>query len=198
MVGQRTPVHSDLCVPAPFPGGLDIIQLCVSFLLHVFKIKIVCKDNAKPLYLFHRRMIMNEKAHIAACGINCRTCYVYQRAVKPCGGCNGGGYQPAHCVSCAIRVCGHSHGRCDTCSRNTFCVRLKRMDKRYREKYRLSLIANLERLREEGETTFMEAEYRKWTCPFCGGYLCVHQAECLHCRGVNPHFPGQGGGQASG
>jgi hypothetical protein len=52
------------------------------------------------------------------------------------------------------------------------CERLKRLDKRYREKYGMSEIENLRFIQEKGIGSFLGHEEKRWVNP-CGTY-CVH------------------------
>ena len=139
---------------------------------------------------------VNANAHIAPCGVNCTLCYAWQRKKNKCGGCLGGDAdKPLHCRKCAIAGCGLSGGGfpkyCYECSGKFPCLRLKRLDRQYRQKYCVSLTGNLEKIRDSGLEAFGESEAAKWKCPSCGGLLCVHKPECLHCGGRNPNFPGE-------
>lgn len=59
--------------------------------------------------------------------------------------------------------------------------RLKRLDKRYRTKYGMSMIENLASIRELGLGEFAARERVRWTCPGCGGVLCAHKPERVYC-----------------
>jgi hypothetical protein len=61
------------------------------------------------------------------------------------------------------------------------CVRLKHLDKRYRTKYGMSMIGNLENIREFGIRQFTRNEKGRWTCPQCGEMICVHKPQCISC-----------------
>jgi len=61
------------------------------------------------------------------------------------------------------------------------CRRLRDLDKRYRTKYHLSMIENLEFIRKHGMEGFLEKESVKWQCPECGGVICSHNGLCLNC-----------------
>lgn len=52
------------------------------------------------------------------------------------------------------------------------CDRLKRLDKRYREKYDVSVIENLEFIRDNGIDQFIESEREKWQSE--KGILCMY------------------------
>lgn len=132
--------------------------------------------------------------HIAPCGVNCTLCYAWQRKKNRCGGCLGDDPgKPFHCRKCVIAGCGSTGGGspkyCYDCTDRFPCLRLKRLDKRYRLKYGVSLLENLARVREYGAAAFARSEAVKWMCPSCGGTLCVHKPECLRCGTENPHFP---------
>jgi predicted RNA-binding Zn-ribbon protein involved in translation (DUF1610 family) len=58
---------------------------------------------------------------------------------------------------------------------------LLHLDLRYRTRYRVSVIANLERLQAVGASLFVDEEATKWSCPECGARLCMHKPQCLNC-----------------
>jgi hypothetical protein len=61
------------------------------------------------------------------------------------------------------------------------CEVLKRLDKRYRTQYAMSMIDNLEIIRRDGLTEFIGQEKWLWACPECGRLLCVHKEACVGC-----------------
>ena len=61
------------------------------------------------------------------------------------------------------------------------CARLKQLDKRYRTKYGMSMIDNLEFIRENGIDKFLRRQAKKYECPTCGGTVCVHNGRCYEC-----------------
>jgi len=122
---------------------------------------------------------------IAPCGMNCRLCRAYIRDSDTCPGCRGDDSKKSqYCVSCRIKNCEHfAPGVAKYCfSCDSFpCKRLKQMDRRYRARYSMSVIENLEAIRDSGIRQFIRNEKRKWTCPKCGEVLCVHKPKCLSC-----------------
>ena len=52
------------------------------------------------------------------------------------------------------------------------CERLKRLDSRYRTKYEMSEIENLEMIRDKGIAHFLEQEEKRWVNS--EGTYCVH------------------------
>lgn len=123
---------------------------------------------------------------IAPCGINCTSCYAYQRTKKICPGCRGDDSAKSYsCIVCRIKNCILLHQTesklCYECAKFP-CTRLKQLDKRYRLKYHTSLIGNLLRIKEKGIESFLEEEKEHWKCPSCGGMLCIHREECPECN----------------
>ena len=62
------------------------------------------------------------------------------------------------------------------------CKRLNSLDKRYRTKYHMSMIENLECIQEHGLEQYLEREEEKWRCPECGAVICCHNGLCLNCN----------------
>lgn len=124
---------------------------------------------------------------IAPCGMNCGICIGHLRERKPCAGCiiKDDENKPKHCRSCAIANCEYlsntTTGFCYDCEKFP-CVRLKRLDKRYRLKYRMSMIENLESIRDKGMEQFLANEEKRWTCSTCGKGLSAHRNFCLYCK----------------
>lgn len=125
-------------------------------------------------------------ALIAPCGMNCRLCLGYQREKNHCGGCRGdNASMPASCLKCIIRNCpviqSNASGMCYECE-SFPCRRLKQLDKRYRTKYQMSMLENLEGIRLHGMEAFLLREESRWTCAKCGGIVCVHRTACPTCN----------------
>ncbi|MGE4434015.1 MAG: DUF3795 domain-containing protein [Bacteroidales bacterium] len=124
---------------------------------------------------------------IAPCGMNCGLCIAYLREKKPCGGClkKEDAHKPTACKTCVITRCDFlsetASGFCYDCVRYP-CVRLKNLDKRYRSNYKMSMIENLEFIKNHGLDLFLIKEEDKWTCRICGARLCVHRTYCLSCK----------------
>jgi hypothetical protein len=122
---------------------------------------------------------------IAACGINCETCFSRQRKKNTCEGCNSKNLiRSNYLLQCSIRNCEllieTENGFCYECLKFP-CARLKQIDKRYSTKYHTSLIGNLKQIQTIGLQQFLELEKSKWRCGNCGGTLCVHCEFCLKC-----------------
>jgi hypothetical protein len=127
---------------------------------------------------------------IAPCGMNCGLCMAYVRDKNRCLGCRAGDEGKAKsCLACTIRncetLCSSESGFCIDCERLP-CPRLKRLDARYRTKYRMSMLENLQAIRAIGVEAFVVSEQERWACPACGSLQCVHTPECVYCGHVWP------------
>jgi len=124
--------------------------------------------------------------HIAPCGMNCGICLGYLREKNKCLGCRREGInKPHHCAKCIIRKCKNMRDEgstfCYKCKQYP-CQRLKRLDKRYKTKYNMSMIENLEFIKEFGIRKFVKQENKRWKCEKCGGVVCIHRGFCLNCN----------------
>ena len=122
---------------------------------------------------------------IAPCGMNCGICLGYLREKNKCSGCRDtDGYKPNYCHSCKIYNCeilkNTKSGFCYEC-KDMPCQRLKQLDKRYRTKYHMSMLENLEYIKNNGLKEFIQSEAERWKCDNCGGTKCVHRGICLEC-----------------
>lgn len=126
---------------------------------------------------------------IAPCGMNCRLCWGYLREKNTCPGClridQRECQKSKHRTSCIIRDCEHfkagGNRYCsDKCEKYP-CYRLKQLDKRYRTKYGMSMIDNLNMISEHGIRHFIQKEKEKWACPGCNELLSVHKPACTNC-----------------
>ena len=127
-----------------------------------------------------------DKALIAPCGINCGTCIAYLRDKNKCCGCRPEiGFKVAHCYFCKIKNCDYlvttDSKFCYDCDKFP-CQRLKQIDKRYRIKYKTSLIQNLSEIKEIGMINYLADEINIWTCPECGSVISVHRDNCPSCN----------------
>jgi hypothetical protein len=62
---------------------------------------------------------------------------------------------------------------------------MKNLDKRYRTRYKTSLINNLITIKEIGIESYLQNENVRWTCPDCGIAICVHRPLCKGCGNEN-------------
>ena len=123
---------------------------------------------------------------IAPCGMNCGICLAYLRDRNRCDGCRSiGGHKANYCNQCIISNCillaETRVGFCFGCGKYP-CRRLRQLDKRYRTRYRMSMIENLEKIASIGLDEFVDLERNRWICQSCGATICVHRDICLECR----------------
>jgi hypothetical protein len=100
------------------------------------------------------------------------------------------------CLGCRSRknLCAFIKKPCTRLSRNQVeycfectdfpCENLKKLDRRYREKFAMSMIDNLRFIQINGIDKFLENEKGRWRCPSCGGVVCVHNKKCYSCGAV--------------
>lgn len=128
---------------------------------------------------------------IAPCGMNCALCISYQFRDKDI---NKKGFHRTYCPGCIPRGkhCLHMADSCEKlatggvrfCSECTDypCKRLRALDKRYRTKYHMSMIENLNTIAQHGVDRFLDQQRRDWSCPECGDAICCHNGLCLNCQ----------------
>jgi hypothetical protein len=123
-----------------------------------------------------------ETFHIAPCGMNCSICMAFLRTKNKCTGCRGSVEGKAKTViSCKIKNCEQLNSDyCFTCI-DYPCKRIKHIDKRYRSKYHMSMVENLQNIQSIGIAQFVINERKRWACPICGGTICVHKGQCMSC-----------------
>lgn len=132
----------------------------------------------------------NNKELIAPCGMNCALCSSYlakKNNVKEKG------IKIPYCIGCRLRnkKCAFLKKRCVLLLDNEVkycyecsefpCDRLKTIDKRYRERYRMSMIDNLNFIKEKGIDKFLLSEKKRWQCKKCSDFICCHNGLCFKC-----------------
>lgn len=135
------------------------------------------------------------KAHmIAPCGLNCTLCSRHLHDNPPCPGCSGPDELKPDCyrVRCAIVRCAFRKdipgGFCDGCG-NYPCQDIIEKEIRYTSAYPMieAPMANLAFIRQNGMEAFLEQEEKRWTCPSCGGVICIHDGMCARCKAKYTH-----------
>jgi len=126
------------------------------------------------------------KSLIAPCGMNCGICMAYLRTRNVCKGCRAEPEQQTnHCAKCAMRNCEllaqTASKFCYECTKYP-CARVKHIDKRYRTRYKMSMIENLANIKQLGLARFESMEKERWKCNKCGGSISVHHGYCLKCK----------------
>lgn len=112
---------------------------------------------------------MNSKL-IAPCGMNCNLCLAHLREKKKglcsCPGCRNDKDKPKSCTDCIIKNCQiirkNNWRYCSPKCKEYPCKRLKNLDKRYKTKYGMSMIDNLNYIEKEGIRKFIKKENKTW------------------------------------
>jgi len=125
---------------------------------------------------------------VAPCGMYCGVCKRYlatkkglpkQKGLPHCIGC-----RPRNKRCASIKGCpAISNGEVEFCYQcaNFPCIKLRRSDRRYTTRYRISLISNLLDIKRSGLDKWLKTEEKKWKCPECGGTISVHDQTCYNC-----------------
>jgi len=120
----------------------------------------------------------------APCGIYCGYCRLYlsreKGLKKGCQGCRIQNKNCAFLMKACIQDKNSTVKFCFECEIFP-CDNLKKLDRKYNKKYNTSLIKNLERIQQVGPDAWLEELREAWTCPSCGGRLCLHDAKCYDC-----------------
>jgi len=128
---------------------------------------------------------------IAPCGINCAICsrylaYKYDLRRSQCAGCRPSNknctYLFAKCTK-ANNVATNKRDFCYACE-DYPCKQLKRVDARYRQNYRVSIMENLESIRQSGMRHFIDEQVEQHRCARCGGLISMHNRKCFACDPV--------------
>ena len=101
---------------------------------------------------------------IAPCGINCSLCLAFQRTKNSCNGCNGpNDNKRKSCIVCKIKNCEEKNGNdrllCNKCKKYP-CKRIKHLNKRYSERYNVSIYTNFNVIHEEGIKEFASSNLK--------------------------------------
>jgi hypothetical protein len=124
---------------------------------------------------------------IAPCGMNCEICVGFfgytmsgnKRKIK-CLGCNLSGKSCAHLRKFCKKLTKKEIEYCFEC--NEFpCTTLQRLDDKYRRRFGMSMVDNLEYIKENGMNNFLQSQEEKYKCHECGGVICVHNGKCYSC-----------------
>jgi hypothetical protein len=131
-----------------------------------------------------------EEILIAPCGMNCALCSSYLAQKHDL---KKQGILRSYCAGCRPRGknCAFMKKNCELLAKGLVkycyecadfpCRRLKALDKRYSTKYHMSMIENLQYIRDNGIKEFLGKEAEKWKCPECGGTVCCHNGLCFKC-----------------
>jgi hypothetical protein len=126
---------------------------------------------------------------VAPCGMNCTICRAYIAYTRGIPRVRGKISYCAGCIprskNCYIKrgckkLTNHQIRSCNECDTMP-CKNLTHLDNRYKERYDMSMIENLKKIREKGIIEFLKSQTEKYTCQNCGDVISVHDAKCLGC-----------------
>lgn len=124
---------------------------------------------------------------IAPCGMNCRICLGYfgytvsgKKRKMRCIGCTPRDKSCAFLKKYCKKLTKKEVRYCFECL-NFPCVHLKKIDELYRKRYNMSMIENLEFIRDKGIDNFLRKQKKKYQCSECEGVICVHNGKCYCC-----------------
>ena len=119
---------------------------------------------------------------IAPCGMNCGICVAYLRERNRCPGCrlidkiSAGESNKRYCKKCMIKNCEILRKKgwkfCNTRCESYPCRRLKDLDKRYRMRYDMSMLDNLEYIEKNGIRKFLRQQKKRYIKN--DKVICVH------------------------
>lgn len=125
---------------------------------------------------------------IAPCGMNCGICVAFfgytlkgGKRKHPSSSYRTRDSQCAFLKKQCSRLATEQIEYCFECS-GFPCEKLKTLDKRYRDKYGMSMIENLRQVQAYGIKQFLKNEQERWKCPVCGGIVCVNNKTCYTCN----------------
>jgi ribosomal protein L40E len=127
---------------------------------------------------------------IAPCGMNCAICsrylsYFNNLNKNQCAGCRPSNKKCSYlfdkCTGINSALEGNATAKfCIECDQYP-CKEINRMDKRYRNNYKMSVKENLEHIKENGTAEIVKNQYKKYHCPKCGGLISIHNRKCFKC-----------------
>jgi hypothetical protein len=131
---------------------------------------------------------------IAPCGMNCGICkryLAYSRGVPKSKG------KVIHCQGClpsnrncyikrgCRKILGGEIRFCFECD-ELICENLNHLDKRYRERYGMSMVENLKEINCKGVEKFLDSQENRYRCSNCGDVFSVHDGKCYKCGHDSP------------
>ena len=128
---------------------------------------------------------------IAPCGMNCGICSNYLayknnisgKGFPNCVGCRARNKQCAFLKKRCIDDLKLLKGEIEFCFECNYypCDILTGLDNRYRERFGMSMIDNLNEIKSKGINYFMKSQETKYKCKKCGNLISVHSKKCFIC-----------------
>ena len=128
---------------------------------------------------------------IAPCGMNCGICSNYLayknnisgKGFPNCIGCRARNKQCAFLKKRCIDNLKLLKGEIEFCFECNYypCDILTGLDNRYRERFGMSMIDNLNEIKSKGINYFIESQETKYKCKKCSNLISVHSKKCFIC-----------------
>ena len=134
-----------------------------------------------------------KKELIAPCGMDCGVCSAYLAYAHGLPKKKG---KISHCPGCRPRnkACAFIKRDCDLLKNDKIefcfscpvfpCRNLTYIDARYKTKYGMSFIENLNYIKKNGLEKFLKKQKKTYGCPRCGDLVCIHNRKCYRCDTV--------------
>ncbi len=140
-----------------------------------------------------KKIIPIKEELIAPCGMNCAICSNYLAHINNlnksrCSGCRPDNKKCTYLFEKCSGINNSLEGNvtanfCFECDQYP-CKEINRMDKRYRNNYKISVKENLETIKNNGITEFVKDQYQEFHCSKCGGLISIHNKKCFECDPV--------------
>ena len=131
------------------------------------------------------------KELIAPCGMNCAICSRYLAFINnlkksQCTGCRPRNKGCTYLFKNCTGPKDISNGKALYCFECVAypCKQINRMDKRYKENYKMSVKENLEYIKSKGIESFIKDQNKKYKCPKCSGLISIHNKKCFKCNTI--------------
>ena len=133
-----------------------------------------------------RRSIMDFILH-GYCGLYCGACPIMLNTkagtgTEQCYGCKS--EQPTgYCAVCGIKACARGKGYefCNECSEYGTCERMQKFLKDANWPYQQIVSKNMESIRQNGLSKWLEAQEQRWRCTNCGAFHSWWDESCPQC-----------------
>ncbi len=131
-----------------------------------------------------------DKQLIAPCGMYCGLCtYLYQiprqrGQFNYCAGCRPRGKGCAWLKKRCELLRDHAVQYCFECPSYP-CRQLEHLAGRYRMRYGLDFLANLELIRDQSEDVLLDVLKDRFACERCGGLMSIHSGKYFACDDVH-------------
>ncbi len=140
-----------------------------------------------------KKSISIKEELVAPCGMNCGICSNYLAYINDLNRSQCTGCRPSNkkCSYLFEKCSGINHSLegntgamfCFECDQYP-CKEINRMDRRYRENYKMSVKENLEYIKKSGLVEFVAEQHKEHRCSKCDGLISIHNRKCFKCEAI--------------